>query len=116
MNLTLWILQALLAAMFLMGGVTKLTAKPKADQPYSSGLQRFIGIAEVLGAVGLILPGALDIAPVLTGIAAIGIAVIMVLAAIFHAKRNENKAIIMNVVLLLIALFVAVGRFVIAPF
>jgi len=111
MNVVLWIAQGLLAAMFLMVGSQKLFGKPKADESNSAGMTKFIGLAEVLGALGLILPGALDIAPALTGSAAIGIAVIMLLAAIFHARRKESKGVGMTVVLLLFALFVVVGRF-----
>ena len=72
---------------------------------------RFIGIAEILGAIGLILPGATGIAAVLTPIAAVCLAVTMVLAAVVHGRRGETQAIVVNVVLLALALFVAVMRF-----
>jgi hypothetical protein len=70
-----------------------------------------IGAVEILGAIGLILPQALDIAPVLTPLAATGLAVIQVGAIIVHGRRKETKALPMNVVLLVLAAFVAVGRF-----
>ncbi|MCC3374436.1 DoxX family protein [Cohnella sp. REN36] len=114
MNVALWIAQGLLAAMFLMAGSQKLFGKPNAEQP--AAMTKFIGLTEVLGAIGLILPGALDIAPDLTGAAAVGIAVIMLLAAMFHAKRKETQGVVMTVVLLLIALFVVIGRFGLEPF
>ena len=79
------------------------------------GLVRFIGAAEVLGAVGLILPALLRIKPILTPIAALGIATVMLFAIFFHGSRGENSAIGMNVVLILIAALIAWGRFKKAP-
>jgi uncharacterized membrane protein YphA (DoxX/SURF4 family) len=116
MNIALWIVQILLAGMFIMAGIMKAFAyeKAKATIPWvketSPGFVRFIGIAELLGGIGLILPAALDIIPSLTGIAALGIALIMLLAAIFHARRKENKEIVMNVIMMLVAIFVVIGR------
>ncbi|MGX1675574.1 DoxX family protein [Streptomyces sp. NPDC055400] len=118
MNVFLWILQAVLAAMFAMSGVMKST-QPKdklvdklpwvAD--FSPGTVRFIGIVEFAAALGLILPAATGIAPVLTPLAATGLAVVMVLAAITHARRKEPSAIAFNTVLLILAVVVAWGRF-----
>jgi uncharacterized membrane protein len=118
MNVFLWILQAVLALMFAMAGVQKAT-QPKdklvtrlpwvAD--FSQGTVRFIGIAELAGALGLILPAATGIAPVLTPLAAAGLAVIMVLAAITHARRKEPGAIAFNAVLFVVAAVIAWGRF-----
>lgn len=119
MNTALWIAQGILAAMFAMAGVMKSTQP--IDKLIKSGLNwtervsvstvRIIGLSELLGAIGLILPWALGILPILTPVAAVGLAVIMVLAAIHHLKYKENKAIIFNVVLVLLAIFVAYGRF-----
>ncbi|WP_328351266.1 DoxX family protein [Streptomyces sp. NBC_00457] len=118
MNVFLWILQALLAAMFAMAGVMKST-QPKdklveklpwvAD--FSPATVRFIGIVEFAAALGLILPAATDIAPVLTPLAATGLVVVMILAAITHARRKEPSAIAFNAVLLALAAVVAWGRF-----
>jgi uncharacterized membrane protein YphA (DoxX/SURF4 family) len=122
MNIALWIAQILLAGMFIMAGAMKALTyeKAKASLPWvkdaSVGLVRFIGFAELLGGIGLILPGITGIAPVLTVIAALGIALIMLLAAIFHARRKENQAIGMNAVILLVAVFVVIGRIAFAPF
>ena len=121
-NITLWILQILLAAMFLMAGFMKLSqpidelskSLPWAAQ-VPEGLVRFIGAAEVLGALGLILPALLRIKPILTPIAALGIATVMLFAIFFHGSRGENSAIGMNVVLILIAALIAWGRFKKAP-
>jgi uncharacterized membrane protein len=118
MNVFLWILQAVLALMFAMAGVQKAT-QPKdklvtrlpwvAD--FSRGTVRFIGLAELAGALGLILPAATGIAPILTPLAASGLAVIMVLAAITHARRKEPGAIAFNAVLFVVAVVIAWGRF-----
>lgn len=72
---------------------------------------RIIGLSELLGAIGLILPLALDFLPILTPVAAVGLAIIMILAAIHHLKHKESKAIVFNAVLFLLAFFVAYGRF-----
>jgi uncharacterized membrane protein YphA (DoxX/SURF4 family) len=118
MNVFLWILQAVLAAMFAMAGAMKST-QPKdklveklpwvAD--FSPATVRFIGIVEFAAALGLILPAATDIAPVLTPLAATGLVVVMILAAITHARRKEPSAIAFNAVLLALAAVVAWGRF-----
>ncbi|TJY41064.1 DoxX family protein [Cohnella pontilimi] len=116
MNIALWVAQGLLAAMFLMAGSTKALTyeKAKASMPwvkdYSTGFVKFIGWAEILGALGLVLPAAFGIVPILTPVAAIGIALIMLFATVFHARRKENQAIGMNVIMLLVAAFIVVGR------
>ena len=94
MNIFLWILQIVLAGMFAFAGVLKAT-QPKekllANMPwvedFSPNTVKFIGVMELLAAVGLILPAATGIAPVLTPLAASGLAVLMVLAATTHARR-----------------------------
>lgn len=72
---------------------------------------RLIGVAELAAALGLILPAATGIAPMLTPVAATGLVVVMVLAAITHARRKEPGAIAFNAVLLVLASVVAWGRF-----
>jgi putative oxidoreductase len=116
MNIALWIVQVLLALMFGFAGAMKTftpidqLAEQMPGAADQVGLIRFIGISELLGAVGLILPAATRIKPGLTPLAALGIAVIMVLAAGTHAMRGEWSSIITNVVLLGLALFVVWGR------
>jgi uncharacterized membrane protein YphA (DoxX/SURF4 family) len=116
MNIALWIVQILLGLMFLMAGSTKAFSyeKAKASLPWvkdsTKGLVTFIGVAELLGGLGLILPYAFGIAAILTPIAAFGLGVVMILAAGFHAKRKEYQGIGMNIILLALALFVAIGR------
>lgn len=116
MNSVLWIVQILLAFMFLITGLMKAFnyAKAKESLPWvkgiSKGLVTFIGVAELLAGVGFILPIALNILPVVTPVAAIGIAIIMILSALFHLRRKEYSGIVFNIVLLALAFFVAIGR------
>jgi putative oxidoreductase len=114
LNIALWIVQILLAAMFLMVGIMKLT-NPAMAKDLPAGLVYFIGAAETLGGIGLILPAALRIKPWLTPLAAAGIAVIMVLAAAFHISKGEISHIGFIVLLLAMAVFVAWGRYRKAP-
>lgn len=117
MNITLWILQVLLGGMFIMAGFTKISqpieelAKtlPWADE-MPSLLVRFIGSSELLGGLGLILPSLLRIKPILTPLAAIGLAIVMILASFFHISRGEMPAIGINFFILCIAAFIAWGR------
>ncbi len=120
MNVVLWIAQIVLAVTFLMAGAMKLMQpyeRLAADErmgwvnDVSTGLVRFVGLAEVLGAVGLILPAVTGIGPVLVPLAALGIAAVMVGAIVIHSRRGETQMVVMNAVLGLIALFVAWGRF-----
>lgn len=116
MNVVLWIVQVLLAIAFGFSGAMK--AFTPIDElakniPWvldSPGLARFIGVAELLGAVGVVLPAATRIKPGLTPLAAVGLAVVMVLAIGFHIMRSEWSAIVFPLVLLALALFVAWGR------
>lgn len=117
MNIFLWILQIVLAIVFLMAGANKAfnytNAKEKMTwmKNTSRGLVSFIGIAEILGAIGLIVPYAFGIAPILTPIAALALAVVMVLASLFHAQRKEFSSIGANIVFIILLIIVAIGRF-----
>lgn len=118
MNILLWIVQAVLAVMFAIAGTLKLT-RPKdklaAQLPwvtdFSIGTVRFIGTAELAAALGLILPAATGLATILTPLAATGLAVTMILAALTHTRRKEPSAIAFNAVLLALAALIAWGRF-----
>lgn len=117
MNISLWVVQGLLAAMFLMAGTNKLFQSiPELSKmlPWVTqvpeGLVRFIGFSELLGGIGLLLPSILRIKPILTTYAAIGLAVVMLFAAIFHLSRGEMSVIGMNFIFMAMALFVAWGR------
>lgn len=117
-NIGLWVAQALLAAMFLMAGATKLMSGSAELVAMGMGwaenapflLIKFIGLAEVAGALGLIVPAATRIKPGLTKLAAAGLAVIMVLAAGLHITRAEFEVVPMNVILFALAAFVIWGR------
>ncbi|MEZ4590518.1 MAG: DoxX family protein [Chloroflexota bacterium] len=117
MNIALWIVQGLLAIAFLMAGGMKM-AQPKEKlaqnmawvEDFSPNTIRIIGLLEVLGAIGLILPWALTILPELTGIAAVGLVLTMIGAAITHVRRGETQMLAPNIVLGALAAFVAVGR------
>jgi uncharacterized membrane protein YphA (DoxX/SURF4 family) len=117
MKISLWIVQALLAFAFLMSGAMKtftpydqLAAQMAwaADSP--AWLPKFIGIAEMAGAVGLILPALTRIKPWLTPLAGGSLAVVMLLASTTHLFRGEFGMLGPNLALLSLALFVAWGR------
>ncbi|PZH20831.1 hypothetical protein C1I97_00880 [Streptomyces sp. NTH33] len=119
MNTTLWIVAGIVAFLFaavgLMKVVTPRTELASGNMPwaadFSDGAVKGIGAVEVLGAVGLVLPAVLDVAPGLVPVAATGLAVIMALAAVVHVRRKEAPAVVVNLVLLALAVFVAWGRF-----
>lgn len=114
MNVFLWIVQAVLAAAFALSGLQKLVqAKEKLPDidGFSPGVLRLLGVAEVLGALGLVLPAATGIAPVLTPIAASGLAVVMAGAVHVHIGRREWSAVVITAVLFVLAVVVAWGRF-----
>ena len=119
MNIALWSIAGLLAVASLASGAMKL-ARPKEKlaalgmgwvEDSSAGTVKAIGTLEVLAAVGLILPAALDIAPVLAPLAAVGLALVMVGAFITHVRRHETQGIVVTLVLLALAVLVAWGRF-----
>jgi putative oxidoreductase len=122
MNIALWIVQGLLALAFLLAGSMKAFAPLNTMRKNMSWANdvaapfvRFIGVAELLAAIGLILPAITGIQSWLTIAAALGLVVVMVSASIFHASRREYQTIGMNVVLLLLASFVVLGRWAMAP-
>lgn len=118
MNVVLWIIAGLLAVAFLGAGVTKLV-QPREKlattmgwvEDFSPGTVKLIGGLEVLAAIGLVLPAALDVLPVLVPLAAIGLVALMVGAAITHGRRREFPMIVANLVLLVLAVVVVWGRF-----
>jgi uncharacterized membrane protein YphA (DoxX/SURF4 family) len=118
MNLYLWIGQTLLGLIFLGSGIAKSTMSRErmaatgqsgvAGQPL--GFIRFIAGCEILGSLAMVLPIAFGIAPFLTPIAAIGLAIIMLGAARIHTKLREPKAVAVNILLLALCIFIAYGR------
>ena len=122
MKYVLWALQVLLGLAFLASGFMKLT------QPYEAlatqlawvgsvppALVTFIGLAEALGGLGLVLPAATRVLPWLTPLAAAGLALDMLFATVFHLFRGETGAAVPTLVLGLLAAFVAYGRWRLAP-
>ncbi len=120
MNTAVWIAQAVLAVAMLGAGAMKLTQSKQ--QLMASGSMDWtedfpepqikgIGTLEVLAALGLILPALLDIAPVLVGVAAVGVVLLMLGAAATHLRRGEGQMVVVNLVIAAIAVFIAVMRF-----
>jgi uncharacterized membrane protein YphA (DoxX/SURF4 family) len=119
MNIVLWIIASVLAVAFLGAGLFKLL-RPKDQlaasglgwtEDFSAGTVKLIGGLEVLAAIGLILPAALDIAPVFVPLAALGLVLVMIGAAVTHARRGEIPIVAINLVLLILAAVVVWGRF-----
>ena len=119
MNVVLWIVQGLLAALFLFAGGAKLVlpldqmAGPVALPGW---FLRFLGVAEVLGAFGLVLPGLLRIRPGLTPLAVAGLVIIMIGAVVVTLVGGMLAVALMNVIVALLAAVVAYGRWRLAPY
>ncbi|HEX6681981.1 MAG TPA: DoxX family protein [Candidatus Limnocylindrales bacterium] len=126
MNLALWIVAGLLAVAYLVGGgirlfmpkekLAALSPAARWAEDFSGGTIKAIAALELLGAVGLILPAAVGIAPILVPVAAIGLSIIMVGAAITRIRRHEFKYMLGDLVYLALAAFVAWGRLGPEPF
>jgi putative oxidoreductase len=114
MNITLWILQVLLALAFLAHGLMTLVPPPDIAVQMNAMLPRwfqvFLGVAELLAAVGLTLPGLTRVLPGLVPAAAAGVMIVMASATVLHLSRGELSAAATTFVLLLIATFVLHGR------
>jgi len=118
MTYLLWIVQVLLALLFLFTGGIKLVLPIEeltAQTPLPGLFVRFIGVAEALGAIGLILPGLLRIRPGLTSLAAAGLVIIMIGATVITPMVMDAALALMPLVVGLLAAFVAYGRWRLAP-
>jgi uncharacterized membrane protein YphA (DoxX/SURF4 family) len=119
MNITLWILQVLLALAFLAHGIMFLAPPPDIAVLMNAFLPRwfqvFLGVAEVLAAVGLTLPGLTRILPGLVPAAAVGVMIVTVSATVLHLARGEYSSAVTTFVLLLIATTIAWGRWRLIP-
>lgn len=117
MNIAIWIVQGLVALGFIYSGWMKAFRHEKAKESWGwvkdvpKAFVVFIGLAELLGALGIILPQAVNIAPVLTPIAATGLAAVVLFGALFHVRRKEYREIGVNIVFFALTVFVAIGRF-----
>jgi putative oxidoreductase len=117
LHIALWVTQVILGGMFIMAGIMKsrqpITELSKSV-PWTAnvplGMVRFIGVSELLGGIGLILPGLLRKKTILIPVAAIGILFIMFFAMVYHIANGEINVIAINIVLGLIATFIAWGR------
>ena len=119
MNIVLWILQILLALAFLAHGLLLLMPPPEIAAQMNAELPRwfwvFLGVAEVLAAVGLTLPGATRILPGLVVSAAVGVMIVMICATVWHVIRAEYSSAVITAVLLAMATFTAYARWRTAP-
>jgi uncharacterized membrane protein len=121
MNIALWILQVLLGVYFVFVGAIHFVIPPGLPEPMSwmyelsPALHYFSGIAEILGGLGLILPGAFKIQTRLTPLAAAGLVLVMIGAMVWHLQRGETSNIAMNLILAALLAFVAYGRWQLSP-
>ena len=120
MNIFLWVVQVVLAFAFLAHGLLFLfppeaVREIKKQLPFPKGFMRFVYMAEILAALGLILPGLTGLLPWLTPLAAAGLVPIAAGAAVFHASRREVPPAIFTAVLFALAAFVACARLFVAP-
>lgn len=119
MNITLWIGQILLAFVCVVSGSMKSTQSRERMIETGQSAARIVplpymrtaGVSELFAVLGLTLPWATGVAPVLTPIAAAGFGLVMILASTVHTRLREPKAVATNIALLAVCVFVAVGRF-----
>lgn len=119
MNIALWIGQIVLAIVFAASGIAKSTQSTKklietgqtGVAVYPKTIVRVTAYAELLGAIGIIVPWLTDIAPVLTPLAAVGFAVVMIGAISSHIRLREPRNTALTTTILIIAVLVAIGRF-----
>lgn len=117
MNIVLWIIQGILAALFLTSGSLKLVLdKDKLEKvfewidDYPKNRLKLVGTFEVLGGLGLFLPGVYSVLDILIPLSAIGLTIIMVMATLLHYKRKEINELVVNVILFVLLLFIVAGR------
>jgi uncharacterized membrane protein YphA (DoxX/SURF4 family) len=120
MNIALWTIAGVMATVFLVAGTNKvlISREKLATAPgggwvldFSARFVKALGSVEIMGAVGLILPGLLHIAPVLVPLAALGLGLIMIGAAIVESRRHELRHVLLNLTYLALLVIVAWGRF-----
>jgi uncharacterized membrane protein YphA (DoxX/SURF4 family) len=122
MNNLLWILQVILALIFLaVGYVMAFPTPSQAKQmPYILAIptpfRQILAVVDVLGGLGLVLPPLTHILPWLTPLAAICLVILMASAVVFHSRRREYLNVVFNLILLVLSAVVAYGRLVLVPF
>jgi uncharacterized membrane protein YphA (DoxX/SURF4 family) len=121
MNTTIWIIQSLMAVLFVLHGIAMFNPPAPVRESvitkmgYSLPFLKTIGTLEVLGGLGLILPSWARVMPILSPLAALGLVIIMIGAAVSHARQGEGKQTVATSVVTLLVAFVAIGRFWINP-
>ncbi len=120
MNILLWIIQGVLAIIFLLHGVLFAVMPARAKEelrkgPFSPAFGRFIGVAEILAAFGLTLPGLTHILPWLTPLAAVGLVPIMIGALVSHLRRHEQPQVVFCALLIILLVVVIIWRGFILP-
>jgi hypothetical protein len=118
MNTIIWIIQGVLAAIFLLAAIKKIITQKqklideKQIDPDGSALPiRLLGFVEILGVIGIILPKLIGILPILTSLAAIGFSIVMVGAFVIHYKKKNYKILPFWVLIFILSLIVAYFRF-----
>ncbi len=118
MNTALWIVQGILSAFFIYASLSKLLQKKEQQvkripemRYVGGGLVKLIGLAELMGAIGILVPMLLGVLKVLTAWAAVGLALIMLSATLFHVVIKSYRPIVFTAVIMFLAVFVAYGRF-----
>ena len=119
MNITLWILQALLAAAFAAHGWLLVSPPPELlpimNEQLGVAFRLFLGVAEIAGVIGLLLPSMTRIMPWLTSVAADCLAFVVASATVLHLSRGETSSAVTTAILFLLAAFVAYGRWRVRP-
>jgi uncharacterized membrane protein YphA (DoxX/SURF4 family) len=119
MNIVLWVLQVLLALMFLWHGWLFVSPPPEMvdimNAAFGVAFRRFLGVAEILAAIGLIVPAATRILPWLTPLAAAGLMIVTASATVLHLSRNEISSAITTAVLFVLLTVVAYMRWKVKP-
>lgn len=117
-NIVLWIIQGILAAMFIPVGAMIVTQPKEKLAPkfpwvndFPTGIVKLNGVSKILGGIGLIIPMLTGIATILTSLAAMGLCTIMILATAYNIRKHDMKAVVANVIIFLLAAFIAYGRF-----
>jgi len=119
LNIALWVLQVLMAILFFWHG--QFSVFPPADMVaminanIGEGLRVFIGVAEILAAIGLIVPGLTRILPWVTALAAAGLMIVMSSATVFHVYRGETASAISAAVIFVLVSVIAYTRWKVAP-
>ena len=123
MNIALWIVAGIFGVAYVAGGIVKLTmsyekyaAKLGWPGDFTPGNVRFMGVVEILGGIGLVLPGLVGVAPVLVPVAASCMALYMAGAITERLRRGEYKELLGDLLFLAAMVFIAWGRFAIEPF